>query len=180
MDSWIQTYTGIGFDPLDPRPSAIDLRDIAHSLAHLCRFNGHTPRHYSVAQHSVLVSRVVPMRDAAHALLHDAAEAYVSDWPAPLKMNAPVEVRDWFAEVEEQCWLAIAERFGLELDIPESVHDADLVLLATECRDVMGGERGGEWGLGADPMDDTIFPWDAESAERIFLREAVKIGITER
>ena len=39
--SWIQTYTGIQFWPLDPRPEEIEIRDIAHALSLLCRFNGH-------------------------------------------------------------------------------------------------------------------------------------------
>jgi len=39
--SWMQTYTGKRFYPLDPKPELIYLRDIAHALALQCRFGGH-------------------------------------------------------------------------------------------------------------------------------------------
>ena len=55
--SWAQTFTGRQFFPLDPDPQDIDIVDIAHSLAMQCRYNGHTDRFYSVAEHCVHVSR---------------------------------------------------------------------------------------------------------------------------
>ncbi|MFG0247924.1 MAG: phosphohydrolase, partial [Phycisphaeraceae bacterium JB051] len=79
--SWIQTYTGKAFYPLREDPGIIDIRDIAHALSLQCRFNGHCSDFYSVAQHSVHVSEVVPQAFALWGLLHDAAEAYMSDLP---------------------------------------------------------------------------------------------------
>ena len=75
---WIQTYLGIQFWPLDPRPEEVMLFDIAHSLSNMCRFTGHCREFYSVAQHSVIVSQNVPREDAAWGLLHDASEAYMT------------------------------------------------------------------------------------------------------
>jgi hypothetical protein len=43
---WMQTYTGRAFWPLDPNVDDVDPVDIAHALAHLCRYGGHTKRFY--------------------------------------------------------------------------------------------------------------------------------------
>lgn len=83
----ITTYTGGTFDYSKFGPEDIDIRDIAHSLSHLCRFAGHVNIFYSVAQHCLLVSEKIPGGPEVKlaALLHDAAEAYVNDLPSPLK-----------------------------------------------------------------------------------------------
>ncbi|MFN9113590.1 MAG: phosphohydrolase, partial [Bacteroidota bacterium] len=73
MTQWIQTFSGIAFWPLDPKPEHVRIADIAHALSMKCRYNGHTRKFYSVAEHSVLVSRHVPEEDALWALLHDAS-----------------------------------------------------------------------------------------------------------
>jgi hypothetical protein len=82
---WTQTYNGHKFDPMNVGLETIDINDIAHALSLLCRFNGHIKELYSVAQHCVLMSEQVEPKYAFHALLHDAAEAYVSDVPRPFK-----------------------------------------------------------------------------------------------
>jgi len=58
--SWILTYSGTRFELIMPTGAMVKPQDIAHALAHLCRFNGHTREHYSVAQHSLLVADLVP------------------------------------------------------------------------------------------------------------------------
>jgi len=57
---WIQTYTGKPFWILEPHADDIDIVDIAHALSMLCRYNGHTKRFYSVAEHCYLLSFAVP------------------------------------------------------------------------------------------------------------------------
>ncbi len=81
----MQTFSRTMFYPLDPHPEDVHIVDIAHALANICRFGGHAKRFYSVAQHSVLVSRIVEPEDALHGLMHDAAEAYVGDVVRPIK-----------------------------------------------------------------------------------------------
>lgn len=72
IGDWIQTFTGRQFWPLDPQPDHIDIADIAHALAHDCRFGGHCRRFYSVAEHSVLLSRAVAPEFRLAALMHDS------------------------------------------------------------------------------------------------------------
>ena len=91
--SYIRTFTGIKFAPLSPRLEDIDIRDIAHALSNLCRFTGHTPVFYSVAEHSVLVSKLVEPEYALGALLHDASEAYLNDIAGPIKPFFPEYVK---------------------------------------------------------------------------------------
>jgi hypothetical protein len=134
--SWIQTYTGKQFWPLDPRPEEIVLEDIARALSHQCRFSGHTKYFYSVAEHSVNVARLLdkePEGTRLWGLLHDASEAYLVDVPRPVKWFLPQ-----YKEAEELLHQAIAERFGLGWPIPDAVHHADNVMLATEAHHLLG------------------------------------------
>jgi len=82
---WMQIFTGKKFWPLDPKSEEVDIKDIALSLAFQCRFNGHSNYFYSIAQHSVIVSKIVSKDQASAALLHDAAETYIGDMVSPLK-----------------------------------------------------------------------------------------------
>ena len=133
--TWMQTYTGRAFTPLTPRPEDIDLLDIAHALSNQCRFAGHTIRFYSVAEHSVYVSRVVPPGLAGlarAALLHDAAEAYVGDIATPIRNACPD-----ISAFEKRLAGTITGMLGLEPEIPQDVKEADVRMAATEARDFM-------------------------------------------
>lgn len=162
--SQILTVTGKRFDLHEPDSDLIDPRDITHSLAHLCRFNGHTREFYSVAQHSCMVADLVPDEDKLAALLHDATEAYIGDMVQPLKqwMYAYQDVEDWI-------WDRICTRFGLDQDLPASVRQADLIALATERRDLMPTDPA-TWDclVGIEPMAETIRPWSATEARFTF------------
>jgi uncharacterized protein len=83
----IITKTGGRVDLTDPLSldNHFTVEDIAAGLSKQCRFNGQIDRFYSVAEHSVLVSRMVPDSLALAALMHDAAEAYLGDVVTPLK-----------------------------------------------------------------------------------------------
>lgn len=91
---YITTNSGIRVSCPGMRSSMVDLRDIAHSLSMQCRYMGHVNEFYSVAEHSVLVSRFA--KEAGFGLdmqimcfLHDAHEAYVGDFPSPFKEAVP-------------------------------------------------------------------------------------------
>lgn len=124
------TASGGRYYPLDPRADEVNIGDIAHSLAKQCRWGGHPPRFYSVAEHSVLVSTQVPRHLALAALLHDATEAYLIDLPRPIKAHLPE-----YKKMELLNWRVIAERFDLPDDLPQCIHDADNAVLLAEANE---------------------------------------------
>jgi hypothetical protein len=145
--NYMNTISGRKFWPLDPRAEDVDIRDIAHALANLCRFNGHVRKFYSVAQHSVIVSQVVPPEFALYGLLHDAAEAYIGDMTRPLKHD-PKMAR--FKECDIRLSAVIYQRFGLGHEEPPCVKAADRLVLQDEVRDVaLHTERGSGYVHGA-------------------------------
>lgn len=156
--SWIQTYTGVKFDLLDPQPDMVRIEDIAHALSGLPRFTAHTRKTYTVAQHSWLVADLLPDEHKLDGLMHDASEAYVNDLATPLKRNLPD-----YKVIEGRVWAAIRERFNLSDDpaVEATVKRADLRLLLTERRDLMGPppDRWSEDLEAIPPLAYRIRPW---------------------
>lgn len=174
--SWIQTYTGRRFDLLNPAASDVDIRDIAHALSNCCRFAGHTKQFYSVAQHSVIVSRVCEPRDALYGLLHDAAEAYTGDLTRPLKKTLPE-----FYEIERRIEAAIFVRFGLRHDSEAHARIKfwDDRLLATEVRDFMV-DVSGMYPQLPQPLKQVIIPWlTPQQSVLYFSRRFVELTVGE-
>ena len=88
--SYITTYTGNHFDPINPDPELINIVDIAHALPMICRGNGQVSTFWSVGEHCILCAKEAAARGYSNrviegALLHDASECYMSDVPRPLK-----------------------------------------------------------------------------------------------
>lgn len=132
----IETGSGIQLNLLDPRPQDIVIEDIAAALSKLCRYTGHCPRHYSVAEHSLMVaidSDITTCHPLVQleALLHDAAEAYVGDVAAPLKTL----LGDTYRVIEARVDSAIRHRFGLPAAMSKEVHVADMRVALAEMRD---------------------------------------------
>jgi len=123
----IETISGIRVNILNPDPDTIIIEDIAHALSHLCRFGGHTPTLYSVAQHSVLCESVAPDKDKYAALMHDATEAYLIDLPSPIKQLFPE-----YIAIENNFLQVIAKKFEFEYPLSPAVHAVDRLLLETE------------------------------------------------
>jgi hypothetical protein len=159
----IRTYSGIAFWPLDPKESEIEIEDIAHSLSMLCRFNGHLKSFYSVAQHSVLVSGLCSKETQLWGLMHDAAEAYISDMPAPIKLEMPN-----FIDAEHVIQRVICNKFGLDIEEPDDVRKADLILRVTEMRDLRKSGMITSY-YEYTPLKEKIKPWTQQFAKEAFL-----------
>ena len=169
MGHYFRTYTDRNVDLFDPKTSEISIFDIARSLSQLCRFLGHTTRFYSVAQHSILVSQLVPDEDALWGLLHDASEAYTGDLPRPFK-NLPEMLQ--YRIAEGRLMVTICDRYSLRPEMPRSVELADRAMLATEFRDVTT-KSDLDWiknECGLAPLPNLkIEPWLPKVAETRFL-----------
>ncbi len=177
---WVQTFTGRLFRPLEPDPGEVAVEDVARSLAMQCRFNGHVRRYYSVAEHSVLVSRLVPEAYALEGLLHDAAEAYLGDLVRPLKTVGMIYaglkrgILDW-RDVEAGVQEAVARAFGIPAVAAPAVKEADLALLMAERAQLLG-EPPAPWATERiRPAAVTLRCWSPARAEREFLVRFYKL-----
>ena len=168
VGDWVATASGRRYWPMDPRADEVWLPDIAAALSKLCRFGGHASRFYSVAEHSVLVSHVVPPHLARQALLHDATEAYVVDVPRPLKQMLPD-----YQIAEALNWRAIAKHFGLPAELDPAVHAADNAVLFAEKAALM--PHSPPWGWTVEPADVQIVGYDPATAERMFISRYVEV-----
>lgn len=176
---FIETRSGLRFCPLEPNVADINIDDIAHALSHQCRFSGHTRVHYSVAEHSVRVSELLEKRGYPRivqlwGLLHDASEAYLVDLPQPLKADAVLGPA--YRAAEERLMVAVCHRFGLPLTEPPAVREADLVLLATEARDLMPFKPEHWSKLTHSPLETTIVPWNPSTSRRNLIRRFTRIA----
>lgn len=174
--TWIQTHHGHRFEYQNTDPRHFFIGDIAHSLSLLCRFNGHTKKFYSVAEHSVWVSHMVSPENALAALMHDAAEAYISDVPSPLKRllgKTGQELKN--KELEYQ--RLMGERFGYDPYMNGEITQADLEMLLIEKQQAMLHAL--EWGWERDfefilhdrlPYNIELAFWSPDESSERFLR----------
>jgi hypothetical protein len=166
---FIQVYPDRKFYPFSPRPEEVFIESIAHGLSNICRYSGAGNRSYSVAEHSTLIARYLASRYAPEValagLLHDAPEALsgFGDVGRPVKDKAPV-----ISETEDGIYrLAVAPRFGLPLDIPAEVHEADRRIIGDE---IAANLAPMEWHARYDdPLGVWIRCWSAEKAEAEFM-----------
>jgi 5'-deoxynucleotidase YfbR-like HD superfamily hydrolase len=180
----IDTASGVRLDLDDPQAEDIRIEDAAGGLSKVCRFGAQAREYFSVAQHAMLVQRLVVEAEypelALMALHHDSHEAYLCDIPTPLKRK----IRNATSAYKETCKRfdrVIGEAFGFEWPeqgSPEqrTIKHADRQALLIEAARLL---RDGGKALRRDqrfvdelfgelaPLDETLPP---AKAEKLFLQ----------
>lgn len=151
----IRTYTGIYMNVFEPTLEMICIEDIAHALSMQCRFGGHLPHFYSVAQHCVHSVDESTKENALQTLMHDASEAYLMDIPRPIKNRLSN-----YKEIENNLMLKIAEKFGFEYPLHEQTKTIDENMLIWEWNSIM---------LDANCNYPINKCWDSAFAKKMFL-----------
>lgn len=165
MSKTICTNKAVYFDFENPEAHPFDIEEIAHALSLQCRYTGHCKWHYSIAQHSVLVSHYVPPEDALDGLLHDASEAYLGDVSTHLKSLLPE-----YKLLEQRVELAISKKFGIYYPTLPSVKVVDSRMLMTEVRDLLPPHAHSQDWPDAEPYDDFgIAQLTPDKAKELFL-----------
>lgn len=171
---WIETNTHNTFFYQRRNPENISIIDIAHGLSHICRYAGQCNYFYSVAQHSCIIYDAAPQHLKLIGLLHDGAEAYISDIPRPVKTIIP-EIK----ELEHSIQLQIAQKFKLSFPFSSQIEILDSQLMLTEAKLLF--DNGVSWTVeGLDPLNVDIPKfWSPKRAKREFLlRYELETGTT--
>jgi len=163
--------SGFTLDLQAPDASGMPIEDIARALAYQPRWAGATRTFYSVAEHSIMVSRLVPEKLALSGLLHDSDEAITGDIVSVVKVLIG---RDHLRARLEPIKRALERRFGFRSDLAAVKH-ADLVCMATELRDLLP-PAWMEWGHLPPALPEKIEPVGPDRAYSLFIEryEALK------
>lgn len=161
---WTSTASGGRFYPLNPIQDEVDIFDIAHALSNQCRFAGHVIHHYSVAQHSVLVSQLAPKGFELEGLMHDAAEAYVVDVPYPIKPHIPQH-----GVIEENVLKVIGEKYSFPHVMSEEINFLDRSIVKDEAIQLLRADVD-EWGSPFEPLGIEIEEWTPRQARDAFIK----------
>lgn len=183
---YITTRSGVRVMCPGLRSSMIRWSDIANSLAMQVRYLGHINYFYSVANHSVFVSRLAEAHGESPEVvracfLHDAHEAYVGDFPSPFKGAVP-----GLPLFEKSIEAAVRDAFNLPPDddpIWEKVKHYDIVALHAEgmilfrplVPDWVDKEIADLKPLGLNPLESTSDWHDGKAA---FLQRGLELGIS--
>ena len=160
--NFIITRSGARFFINEKDLSSVPIDDLAHALSYNCRFNGHVNQMYSVAEHSVHVSNLVPKADALWGLLHDLTESVIPDIPRPFK-----HLITGFMEYEDEMMENMAKSYHLPWPMPKSVKYIDKHIVAAEAKQLF--DKTPDWIDSYDKIDMKVEGWSPEEAKRRFL-----------
>jgi uncharacterized protein len=131
--SGITMVEGTFFDYDDLDSNTYTIYSVAVALSNTCRYAGQIEDFYSVAQHSVMVSLIVPPEQALAGLMHDCAEFVMHDVNKPLKKRTELcAYEHLYRRVERHMF----RKFNLPIYLTPEIHHADAVMFATERRDL--------------------------------------------
>lgn len=168
------TYSGKDFNFSDPKIEEISIVDISHALSRIARYSGHLEGFYSVAQHSVYVSRLSPPDWRLQGLLHDASEAYTGDLITPLTQAVP-QLRELKNKIED----LVARKFDIPWPESPEVKRVDKKMLYTEIfwiGNPVWREQYIPYENGyPDIYDIKIETWEPDLAKYIFIAEFLRI-----
>ena len=133
MSAIVGFYGGKLYDLERLTPADIDIFDIGWALAQNLRFNGHSRIGYSVAEHCVALSHVVPEHLALAAFLHDASEAFIGDIVTPVK-----RLSNEICDLEDRILQVIFDKYDLSIAQMDEVHEWDWQMCRTEAHQIMG------------------------------------------
>lgn len=167
----IKVSAGHYLNLADPNPQCIEIQSIASALGKICRFGGHCPRFYSVAEHSVLATHVAIRDSVCNAacraiLMHDAVEAFIGDMVKPLKIMVPQ-----FVEIEQRIESAIDTAFGLNFnEWRRTIKQYDRAMLKLE-KTTMWPDDTEQWAGFSDVAmaDTTLRFFNPDDATAMFL-----------
>lgn len=172
IELYIETVKGTKF--FMDRPD-FDIEVIAAALSKQCRYTGHTRRFFSVAEHSILVMKIMEELggNPFEGLMHDACEAYLSDIAAPWKALLPD-----YKKLEAKIEMPMRNHYALPASMTQECRRADWIALFVEADKLMV-TKAKDW-IAPDDIKDTaarltktgLFPiacWHPEQAELLFL-----------
>lgn len=146
-------HSGVLFDVFNPKEEDIHIEDIAHALSNICRYGGHSPKFYSVAQHCVMCSYEKGTdQEKLEFLMHDASEAYLADMPRPIKRNMPQ-----YVDIEDKLLEIIFKKFNLTFPLTDKVHNVDDSILEFE------------YSIFFDSPNSRFEFWTPEESKKMFL-----------
>ncbi len=180
-----RTHRGHMLDFSRPQDAIIDIEDLGHHLARVCRFGGAVDEYYSVASHCTYVSRELERAGyspyiSAAGLLHDSTEAYLGDVVSGLKRLLP-----GYRDIENAWETRIQDHFDIywkEGRVRQIVKDADLRARLAEVRDLfldtpyprallLGGEGD------RMPYETRVVSQTPDEAEWAWLARARELGL---
>lgn len=109
--------------------------DVAHNLSQINRYTGAANYPYNVAEHSMLVSKLMEHEvggDPYEGLFHDRSEAYINDIASPIKGEL-----SQYKQMEQWIDTKSAPVFGVPMVKSEECKLADFLALFIESYDLM-------------------------------------------
>jgi len=176
---YIRTVSGRKLYWDDVEHHDYSITDIAHALGSRVRWTGHVIRvkgkFISIGQHCCVVHDLIAKMPTAtpskrkQGLLHDGAEAYMPDFPSPLKWWMRSKGNDELFKLENRVDAALCKCFNIQYPWDPEIKEADLIALATENRDFMP-DGNSERNFMPEPMAKRIVPWSPDRSTAEFMK----------